>query len=225
MDHGNPDPLYPPWNLLHLLGLAWGCHLCCNKFLPLFHLCKLQDINNVPDEAMTRCLRLAEVISHGAIIDIVPSFHELPQLSSICSRTTPAMAPVNCHFQPHPNPNPQMLNTAQSYYMGGEDDFPTAMHLEVDYMLLDGVADSEGGTDYSNLALEAAKAKRKVCKAEKHLANCIIEHQVMLLNIWCHRVEVANFRLLMVDLNVGHLHMERKKSSILTFIHSEGTQQ
>ncbi|KAG0700897.1 hypothetical protein DFH29DRAFT_1000702 [Suillus ampliporus] len=151
------------------------------------------------------------------------SFQSLCFSEHSCSRTTPTTAPVTRHFRPHPNPNPQMLNTAQSHYMGGEDVFPTAMHLEVDYMFLDGVAESEGGADHSDLALEAAKAKWKVCEAEKHLADRIIEHQVTLLNIWCHRTEVANFHLLMVDLNVGRLHMERKKSGILTFTHIEGT--
>ncbi|KAG2123728.1 hypothetical protein DEU56DRAFT_923925 [Suillus clintonianus] len=159
--------------------------------------------------------------------------HSSPQrlysVQSLCfsehsrSHTTPTTAPVTHHFQPHPNPNPQMLNTAQSHYMGGEDVFPTAMHLEVDYMFLDGAAESEGGADQSDLALEAAKAKWKVCEAEKHLADCIIEHQVTLLNIWCRRAEVANFRLLTADLNVGRLHMEQKKSGILTFTHTEGT--
>jgi hypothetical protein len=30
--------------------------------------------------------------------------------------------------------------------------------------------------DHSDLALEAAKAKQKVCEAKKHLADCIFEH-------------------------------------------------
>ncbi|KAG1853678.1 hypothetical protein F4604DRAFT_1686264 [Suillus subluteus] len=86
-------------------------------------------------------------------------------------------------------------------------------HLDVNYSLFK----SEGDSD---LALEAAKAKQKVCEAEKHLANCILEHQSILLDLWCHRVDVANCHLLNADLNVGRMHMERK-SGIAAFAHSD----
>ncbi|KAG0697851.1 hypothetical protein DFH29DRAFT_1003403 [Suillus ampliporus] len=75
---------------------------------------------------------------------------------------------------------------------GGEPDFPVNTHLDVNYSLFE----SEG--DHSDLALEAAKAKQK-----------------------CHRVEVANCHLLNADLNVGHMHMERKKSGIAAFTRSD----
>ncbi|KAG2737452.1 hypothetical protein P692DRAFT_20761717, partial [Suillus brevipes Sb2] len=89
---------------------------------------------------------------------------------------------------------------------------------EADYPLMQGVV--EGTADHSDLALEAAKAKRKVCEAEKHLADCILEHQMTLLNLW-H--QAANSRLLTADLNVGRMHMERKKNGIAAFTHSEFT--
>lgn len=97
------------------------------------------------------------------------------------------------------------------------------IHLqqEFNYNLLHGV--EEGATDHSDLMLAAAQAKRKVCKAEKHLADCILEHQVTLLDIWRHRAQAANSRLLTTDLNVGHIHLERKKNGIATFTHSEPT--
>ncbi|KAG2739718.1 hypothetical protein P692DRAFT_20754923, partial [Suillus brevipes Sb2] len=73
----------------------------------------------------------------------------------------------------------------------------------------------------SDLALEAAKAKRKVCEAEKHLADCILEHQSILLDLWRRHAEVANCHLLNVDLNVGRMHMECKKSGIAAFARSD----
>jgi len=65
--------------------------------------------------------------------------------------------------------------------------------------------------------------KRKVCEAEKQLADCVLEYHTSLLNLWRHRAEAANFRLLTADLNVGRIHMERKKSGIATFTHSDST--
>jgi hypothetical protein len=62
--------------------------------------------------------------------------------------------------------------------------------------------------DHSDLALEAAKAKQKVCEAKKHLANCMLKHQMTLLNLWRHHAEAANSQLLTADLNVGRMHME-----------------
>ncbi|KAG2738996.1 hypothetical protein P692DRAFT_20756764, partial [Suillus brevipes Sb2] len=90
---------------------------------------------------------------------------------------------------------------------------------EVDYTSMHGVV--EGAADHSDLALEAAKAKRKVCEAKKHLADCILEHQTMLLNLWWQRAEAANSRLLTADLNVGRMHMECKKDGIAAFTNSE----
>ncbi|KAG0692005.1 hypothetical protein DFH29DRAFT_883260 [Suillus ampliporus] len=75
--------------------------------------------------------------------------------------------------------------------------------------------------DHSDLALEAAKAKWKVCEAEKHLADCILEHQAILLSLWRHCAEVANCHLLNADLYVGCMHMERKKSGIAAFARSD----
>jgi len=62
-----------------------------------------------------------------------------------------------------------------------------------------------------------------VCEAEKYLADCVLEHQATLLELWRHRVEAANQRLLSADLNVGRIHTERKKSGIAMFTQSEGT--
>jgi hypothetical protein len=90
----------------------------------------------------------------------------------------------------------------------------TRLWQDVNYSLFE----SEGDSD---LALEAAKAKRKVCEAEKHLADCILEHQSILLDLWRRRAEVANCHLLNADLNVGRMHMERKKSGIAAFARSD----
>ncbi|KAG0697059.1 hypothetical protein DFH29DRAFT_878938 [Suillus ampliporus] len=76
----------------------------------------------------------------------------------------------------------------------GEDDFPSTIHLGVDYTSMVGVV--EGAADHSDLALEAAQAKRKCAEA-------------------------ANSQLLRADLNVGRIHMERKKDGIAAFTHSE----
>ncbi|KAG1868326.1 hypothetical protein DFJ58DRAFT_723587 [Suillus subalutaceus] len=59
--------------------------------------------------------------------------------------------------------------------------------------------------------LAAAQAKRKVCEAEKYLADCILAHQSVLLDVWRQRAQAANSHLLVAELNVGRLHMERKK--------------
>ncbi|KAG1768594.1 hypothetical protein EV702DRAFT_1049975 [Suillus placidus] len=104
-----------------------------------------------------------------------------------------------------------ILRHNSSSLIGGETDFP-----DVNYSLFE----SEGG-DHSDLALEAAKAKWKVCEAEKHLADCILEHQAILLNLWRSHVEAANCRLSNADLNVGHMHMERKKNGIAAFTLSD----
>ncbi|KAG2030952.1 hypothetical protein BDR03DRAFT_1033421 [Suillus americanus] len=44
-----------------------------------------------------------------------------------------------------------------------------------------------------------------------------------LLNLWRHCAEAANSWLLTADLNVGRMHMERKKNGIVAFTHSEST--
>ncbi|KAG2047746.1 hypothetical protein BDR06DRAFT_976514 [Suillus hirtellus] len=108
------------------------------------------------------------------------------------------------NFSPH----------TSSSSIGGEARFLMNTHLDVNYSLFE----SEGD---SNLTLEAAKAKCKVCEAEKHLADCILEHQSILLDLWRHHVEVANCHLLNADLNIGRMHMECKKSGIAAFTHSD----
>ncbi|KAG2158272.1 uncharacterized protein EDB93DRAFT_1334662 [Suillus bovinus] len=105
------------------------------------------------------------------------------------------------------------LHTSSSS-IGGEAHFAMNTRLDVNYSLFKSKGDSD-------LALEAAKAKQKVCKAEKYLADCILEHQSILLDLWRHHAEVANCHLLNADLNVGHMHMERKKSGIAAFAHSD----
>jgi hypothetical protein len=72
--------------------------------------------------------------------------------------------------------------------------------------------------DHSDLALEAAKAKRKICQAQKHLADCILEHHEILTHLCHRRAEDANTRLLLADLNVGRLHLERRKDGIAAYI-------
>ncbi|KAG2100262.1 hypothetical protein BD769DRAFT_1393979 [Suillus cothurnatus] len=92
-----------------------------------------------------------------------------------------------------------------------------------DYTQSDGEIE---GDEHSDLALETAKAERKVYEAKKHLANCILAHQSVILDIWRQRVQAANSDLLMVELNVGRLHTEWKKISIsmsMTRGHSDGT--
>ncbi|KAG2369064.1 hypothetical protein BDR07DRAFT_1477382 [Suillus spraguei] len=89
-----------------------------------------------------------------------------------------------------------------------DEKFPTVLHLQDDYAPLDGEIE---GNEHSDLALAAAKAEQKVCKAKKYLADCILAHQSVILNIWRQRVQVTNSCLLMAELNVGRLHTERKK--------------
>ncbi|KAG2101101.1 uncharacterized protein F5147DRAFT_655430 [Suillus discolor] len=104
-----------------------------------------------------------------------------------------------------------------------DEKFPTTLHLQGDYAPLDGGIE---GNKHSDLVLAAAKAKRKVCEAEKHLADCILAHQLVILNIWHQHVQAANSCLLMVELNVVCLHTERKKIGIsmsMTRSHSDGT--
>ncbi|KAG0693142.1 hypothetical protein DFH29DRAFT_1007610 [Suillus ampliporus] len=92
------------------------------------------------------------------------------------------------------SPNSRMLLNATWSHHLGEDDFPSTIHLGVDYTSMVGVV--EGAADHSDLALEAAQAKRKCAEA-------------------------ANSQLLRADLNVGRIHMERKKDGIAAFTHSE----
>lgn len=68
----------------------------------------------------------------------------------------------------------------------------------------------------SDLALEAAQAKRKVCQAQKHLADCLLEQYQILIHISRRRAEAANQRLLLADLNVGRMHSERRRKSGIT---------
>jgi len=92
-----------------------------------------------------------------------------------------------------------------------------------DYTQSDGEIE---GDEHSDLALEAAKAERKVYEAKKHLADCILAHQSVILDIWRQHVQAANSDLLTAELNVGRLHTERKKISIsmsMTRGHSDGT--
>lgn len=74
--------------------------------------------------------------------------------------------------------------------------------------------------DHSDLALKAAKSRHKVCQAQKVLADCTLEHHMVLVDLYRRRVEAANMCLLMADLNVGCMHIERKKSGISTFVGS-----
>jgi hypothetical protein len=43
---------------------------------------------------------------------------------------------------------------------------------------------------------------------------------MVLVDLYHRRVEAANMRLLTADLNVGRMHIERKKSGIPTFVGS-----
>ncbi|KAG2146497.1 uncharacterized protein EDB93DRAFT_1104279 [Suillus bovinus] len=65
--------------------------------------------------------------------------------------------------------------------------------------------------DHSNLALEAAKSRCKVCQAQKALVDCTLELHMVLVDLYCRHVEAANMRLLTADLNIGRMHIERKK--------------
>ncbi|KAG1784908.1 uncharacterized protein HD556DRAFT_1314703 [Suillus plorans] len=85
-----------------------------------------------------------------------------------------------------------------------EDSFPGGVHLEFDCTSLYYQAEQE--EDYSDLALEAARTRRK--------------HHMVLMDLHHRCVEVANMRLLTANLNVGRIHVERKKSGIATFIGS-----
>lgn len=72
--------------------------------------------------------------------------------------------------------------------------------------------------DHSDLALEAAQAKRRICQAQKDLADSILEHHIVLTNLHLRRVEAANMRLLTADLDVGRMHIERRRNGVPTFI-------
>jgi hypothetical protein len=84
---------------------------------------------------------------------------------------------------------------------------------ERDYFDLDNAEDG----DNSDLALEAAQAKRKVCQAQKYLADCLLEHHQILIHLYRRRAEAASARLLLADLNVGRMHTERRRSGITAF--------
>ncbi|KAG0692529.1 hypothetical protein DFH29DRAFT_1008509 [Suillus ampliporus] len=91
------------------------------------------------------------------------------------------------------------------------------MQLEFDSVSFYQVEEED---DHSDLALEAAKMKHKVCQAQKALADCILEHHMVLLDLYRHRVEAANTHLLTANLNVGRMHVEREKIGIATFVGS-----
>ncbi|KAG2119479.1 uncharacterized protein F5147DRAFT_766970 [Suillus discolor] len=98
-----------------------------------------------------------------------------------------------------------------------EDGFTGGVQLEFDCASFY-QADEED--DHSDLALEAAKSRCKVCQAQNALADCTLEHHMVLVDLYRHRVEAANMCLLTADLNVGRMHIERKKSGISTFVGS-----
>ncbi|KAG2047505.1 hypothetical protein BDR06DRAFT_1013805 [Suillus hirtellus] len=146
------------------------------------------------------------------------------------STTSPSPSVRGHLHEPH-NQRPLHTTTPLVFYWPDfgealsikEEKLPTALHLLDDYAQLDREIE---GDEHSDLALEAAKAEQKVYKAKKHLANCILAHQSVILDIWCQHIQAVNSDLLMVELNVGHLHTERKKISIsmsMTWGHSDGT--
>jgi hypothetical protein len=59
-----------------------------------------------------------------------------------------------------------------------------------------------------------------VCQAQKALADCTLEHHMVLVDLYRRHVEAANMRLLTANLNVGRMHIEREKSGIPTFVGS-----
>jgi hypothetical protein len=83
-------------------------------------------------------------------------------------------------------------------------------HKDLDYPLLN-QPDEE---DHSNLALEAAQAKCRVCQAQKALADSILEHHIVLTNLHCRHVEAANMQLLTADLDVGRMHIEWRRNGV-----------
>lgn len=94
---------------------------------------------------------------------------------------------------------------------------------QYDYAPSDGEIECD---EHSDLELAAAKAEQKVCEAKKHLADCILAHQSVILDIWRQRAQATNSRLLTAELNVGRLHTEWKKIGIsmsMTRSHSDGT--
>ncbi|KAG1849722.1 hypothetical protein F4604DRAFT_1934738 [Suillus subluteus] len=89
---------------------------------------------------------------------------------------------------------------------------PTTLRHLGDYSTLDG--ERECDDEHSDLMLAATQAKRKVCKAKKYLAGCILAHQSALLDVWHQRAQAANSRLLVAELSIGRLHMEWKKFGV-----------
>lgn len=77
------------------------------------------------------------------------------------------------------------------------------------------------GCDHSDLTLEAAKAKWIVHEAEKHLVNCILEHQTILVSLWHYCAEAEDCCLLSMDLNVRCMQIKCKESGIATFTRSD----
>ncbi|KAG2143610.1 hypothetical protein DEU56DRAFT_910741 [Suillus clintonianus] len=98
-----------------------------------------------------------------------------------------------------------------------EESLPVAMHFEQDsaesYHSFDQLLEED-----SDLVLKAAQAKRKVCQAQKHLADCVLEHDQILTCISRRRAEAANMRLLLADLNVGRVHSERRRKNGITML-------
>jgi hypothetical protein len=82
-------------------------------------------------------------------------------------------------------------------------------HIHIHYLQGRDSAESNSlyeDEDNSDLALKAAQAKHKVCQAQKYLADCLLEHHQILINISRLRTEAANEHLLLADLNVGHMY-------------------
>ncbi|KAG1895265.1 uncharacterized protein F5891DRAFT_1194322 [Suillus fuscotomentosus] len=118
----------------------------------------------------------------------------------------------------HPCPT----HSPQSHYVKEEEDddesLPIPMHFERDSAESNYLFDQPAEEEDSDLALEAAQAKRKVCQAQKHLADCLLKQHKILIHISHRRAEAANQRLLLANLNVRHMHSEcRRKGGITMF--------
>ncbi|KAG0705580.1 hypothetical protein DFH29DRAFT_996661 [Suillus ampliporus] len=139
--------------------------------------------------------------------------------TNYCPPSTPraSSSPSSWLDKGHPCPT----HSPQSHPVKEEEDdddesLPIPMHFERGSAESSYLLDQPAEEEDSDLALEAAQAKRKVCQAQKHLADCLLEHQQILIHISRRRAEAARQRLLLANLNVGRMHSERRRKNGIT---------
>ncbi|KAH7920651.1 hypothetical protein BV22DRAFT_1050184 [Leucogyrophana mollusca] len=146
-----------------------------------------------------------------------------PSRLSSAIRTPPRRAPRGVHLLP----SGSVLSSSDTLLAS-----PRSSRYNVDEAANDdeeSVSDSSAVTDESSadfrhdcdvakLVLEAARAKRKVCRAEQYLAECVLEEHTILGDLYRCKAEAAERKLENADLNVGRVRTFR--SSFARLKHS-----